>query len=73
MTFKTIESAVRKLSVKEQSKLAATLLATLDANEPAEQLWIEEAERRYKAYRANRTIAQPWSAAIVAAKAALRR
>jgi hypothetical protein len=73
MTFKAIENAIRKLSAKERSKLAATLLSSLDGDERTEQLWIKEADRRYRAYRAGRTASVPAKKALAAAKASLHR
>jgi hypothetical protein len=74
MTFKAIEAAAMKLPPQARSKLAATLLSTLDADDPAEteRIWVEEAERRYRAYQAGRTRAVPAKQAIAAARAALR-
>lgn len=74
MTAKALERAALKLPIKARGKLAASLLSSLDCDDPAaiEQMWIEEAERRYRAYRAGRTTATPALDAITAAKAALR-
>ena len=73
MTLKTIEAAALKLPAKARSELAATLLSSLETGDPAkwEQAWIEEAERRYRAYRSGETIAMPARDAITAAKAAI--
>ena len=74
MTQKAIESAALKLPLRARSKLAAALLSTLDADDPAEaeRIWIEEADRRYRAYRAGRTKAMGAKQAIADARAALR-
>jgi hypothetical protein len=50
--FKILEKEVRALGSREKASLARTLIEDLDASpdQGAEQLWIEEAQRRYKAY-----------------------
>lgn len=74
MTAKSIESAAMKLPLAARGKLAAALLDTLEADDPAEteRVWVEEADRRYRAYGAGRTAALPAKQAIAAARAALR-
>ncbi|MGA2231845.1 MAG: addiction module protein [Tepidisphaeraceae bacterium] len=74
MTQKAIESAALKLPLQARSKLAAALLSTLDAEDPTEteRAWIEEAERRYRAYLAGRTKVMSTKQAIAEARAALR-
>ena len=51
--FKELEKEVRALGPREKAALARTLIEDLDKNlDPgAEQLWIEEAQRRYQAYQ----------------------
>jgi Putative addiction module component. len=51
--FKELEKEVRALGSREKAALARTLIDDLDKNlDPgAEQLWIEEAQRRYQAYQ----------------------
>jgi hypothetical protein len=73
MTLKTIETAAMKLPAAARGKLAAALLDTLDADNLAEteRVWVEEAERRYRAYRGGRNSATPAKQAIAAARAAL--
>jgi hypothetical protein len=75
MTLKAIENAALKLPSRARGKLAAKLLSTLDADDPAEmeRIWVEEADRRYRAYKMGRTTAVPAKKAIAAAKAALHR
>jgi len=48
-----IEQEISQLSAQERALLAEYLLQSLDEEEDpdAEQAWIEEAERRYKAYK----------------------
>jgi hypothetical protein len=73
MTLKTIEKAARKLSTKQKSQLAAILLSTLDSDETIEREWIEEAERRYRAYVSGRTKGRSWDEVITSARARLRQ
>ena len=49
------------LPLRERALLVERLLATLDQGEEddVEELWIEEAERRYQEYRAGRIGAKP--------------
>ena len=51
-----IESEAMQLSRQERALLAERLLTTLDLGEDvdAEELWLQEAERRYQEYRAGR-------------------
>ena len=51
-TFSEIESEVMALPVNERAALARDLIESLDAesSEECEQVWLEEAERRYTAY-----------------------
>ena len=51
--FKELEKELRALGTREKAALARTLIDDLDKNmDPgAEQLWIEEAQRRYHAYQ----------------------
>jgi putative addiction module component (TIGR02574 family) len=52
MTFEKLEKAARALSPKEKAALARVLIEELDASADvdAEQLWIEEAQRRHDAF-----------------------
>lgn len=74
MTLRAIEKAAMKLSPRVRSRLAATLLSSLDTEDVVEieRVWVEEANRRYRAYRSGRTTAIPAKQAIAAARAALR-
>jgi len=56
-----VESYAMKLSINERALLAERLLSTLDQNEDisVEELWIVEAERRYKEYKAGRIKSKP--------------
>ena len=51
--FKELEKELRALGSREKAALARTLIEDLDENldQGAEQLWIEEAQRRYQAYQ----------------------
>ena len=75
MTLKMIESAALKLPTRMRSKLAASLLSSLDdgGNPETERIWVEEADRRYQAYKAGRTGSTPANEAIAQARAALRQ
>ena len=57
-SFEELEKQVRSLSPKEKAALARILIENLDASaDPdAEQLWIEEAQRRYDAYSAGKRV-----------------
>jgi putative addiction module component (TIGR02574 family) len=50
-----------KLSPSERANLATHLIASLDALDEAENelLWIQEAERRYQAYKQGNLSAKP--------------
>ena len=52
--FGEVESDAMELSLRERALLVERLLATLDLGEDveAEELWLQEAERRYQEYRA---------------------
>ena len=57
----SLEAEARKLSPQDRARLIRRLIATLDAGEQqdAEQLWLDEAERRLAAYRRGETAAIP--------------
>ncbi|MGH9425894.1 MAG: addiction module protein [Terriglobia bacterium] len=58
MSFKELEKKARALTSKEKAALARILIEDLDSStdENVEQLWIEEAQRRYRAYKAGELI-----------------
>jgi len=60
-TFSDIESEAMQLSRQERALLVERLLTTLDFGEDvnAEELWLQEAERRYQEYRAGRQASKP--------------
>lgn len=51
-TFSEIESEAMALPVNERAALARDLIESLDteSSEECEQVWLDEAERRYTAY-----------------------
>ena len=56
-----IEKQAQKLPAKERARLALALIESLDQGEDvdAEDLWLDEAERRLADYRAGRVEAIP--------------
>lgn len=72
--FKELEKEVRALSSREKAALARTLIEDLDAiSDPdAEQLWIEEAQRRYQAYKSGELEAVPGEDAMQRARQRLK-
>ena len=52
--FEKLEKEVRALSFREKAALTRMLVEDLDptVDENVEEMWIEEAQRRYEAYRA---------------------
>ena len=57
-SFDELEKKARALTSKEKATLARILIEDLDSStdENVEQLWIEEAQRRYRAYKADELI-----------------
>ena len=60
-SFKELKKKARALTSKEKATLARILIEELDSStdENVEQLWIEEAERRYQAYKAGELTVRP--------------
>ena len=56
-----VERDAMLLSRQERALLVESLLATLDPRDEidAEELWVQEAERRYQEYRAGRIASKP--------------
>jgi len=56
-----LEKDAMQLPSQERALLAEHLIASLDAQEDAdvEELWLQEAERRYQAYREGKLKAKP--------------
>ncbi len=52
--YEKLEKEILALSSKQKAALAITLIEELDnsTDENVEELWIEEAERRYQSYKA---------------------
>jgi putative addiction module component (TIGR02574 family) len=63
-----------ELPLHERAELAQQLIASLDALDDAEceRLWVEEAERRYQAYKAGRIPARAAEDVLRDARAMLR-
>jgi hypothetical protein len=61
MAFEELEKQARSLSVEEKATLARILIEELDTDiDPnAEQLWLEEAQRRYDAFHRGDLEARP--------------
>lgn len=59
--FHDLEMQVRALPLKEKAALARLLIGKLDisVDADAEQLWIDEAQRRYDAYQRGEIEARP--------------
>ena len=59
--FHDLEMQARALPVKEKAALARLLIEELDmtVDADAEQLWIDEAQRRYDAYQKGELEARP--------------
>ena len=52
LKVKEIEEEALRLPSHERAQLAERLIHSLDEEDPeAEKLWVEEAERRYQAYK----------------------
>lgn len=72
--FSEVEYDALQLSSQERALLVARLIATLDPGEDvdADELWLEEAERRYKKYRDGGIASKPAERAIEDAKELLK-
>ena len=64
-----------KLSPKQKAELARTLIDSLDEDleEDVEQIWIDEAARRYEAYRRGEMSSRPAVEVFARVRARLRR
>lgn len=71
---KVCEASALMLPVAERAALAERLIESLDTLDDAEteRLWVEEAERRYQAYKQGRLSARSAAEAIQNAQARLR-
>jgi len=72
--LKQCEARALKLSPRERAVLAERLITSLDSLDGSEneQLWVEEAERRYKEYRKGRITARPAGDVLRDARTAIR-
>ena len=72
--FDDLEKQARALPRKEKAALARVLIDELDpASEPGvEELWMEEAHRRYDAYRRGEMHSIPGDEAMARARSRLR-
>lgn len=72
-SFEKLEKEARALSSREKAALARTL-EDLDSagDENVEEIWIEEAQRRYEAYRAGDLKAVPGEEAMQRARQRLK-
>ena len=57
----SLEEQARDLSPAERARLALNLIASLDPgeDEDADELWLNEAERRLREYETGSTVARP--------------
>ena len=72
--LKECEASALRLPVAERAVLAERLIESLDTLDDAEseRLWVEEAERRYQAYKQGRLSARSAEDAILDARARIR-
>jgi putative addiction module component (TIGR02574 family) len=69
-----LEREARHLPVHDRALLAQHLIASIDPGEDvdAEAAWLEEAERRYQAYRQGKLTAKPADQVLRDAKSRLK-
>ena len=69
-----LEKEARALGTREKAALARTLLEDPDENadEGVEEIWIEEASRRYRAYKTGELVAASGEEAIQRARQRLK-
>lgn len=74
MAFEELEKRARALTVEEKATLARILIEELDTDiDPnAEQLWLEEAQRRYDAFLRGDLEARPGDEVMQRARDRLR-
>jgi putative addiction module component (TIGR02574 family) len=72
--LKECEKQALNLSVDERAVLAEHLIESLDDLDDAdnEDLWLEETERRYQAYRQGHISSKPATGAVQDARAQIR-
>lgn len=73
-TFDELEKQARALPRKEKATLARVLIDELDptSDPEVEELWLEEARRRYDAYRRGAMHSVPGDEAMARARSQLR-
>jgi len=61
LTIKKIEKEALNLSIHQRALLVENLIKSLDTEEDAdaEELWVKEAERRYKEYKKGNAKTKP--------------
>ena len=71
--FEKCERLARELPLKDRSELIELLISSLDELDEAEceKMWIEEAERRYREYKAGNISSRPASEVLRGARAKL--
>jgi len=74
LTLQDFETEALRLPAKDRAKLAQYLIESLDEAEDveSEKLWIEEAERRYQAYKAGKIESRSSDEVFKAARARLK-
>ncbi len=72
--YQELEKQARALSFRQKAALARTLIEDLDSTEDGqiEDLWIEEAQRRYEAYLTGNLEAVPGQEAMQRARQRLK-
>lgn len=72
--FKELEKEARALDSRKKAALARTLIEDLDTNldQDAEKLWVEEADRRFRAYQSGELEAVPGEEAMQRARQRLK-
>ena len=72
--FDELEKQARALTLKQKAALARVLIDDLDAlpDPDAQKVWIEEAQRRYDAFRAGGLPAHPGDEVMNRARGRLR-
>jgi putative addiction module component (TIGR02574 family) len=70
-----IQKELDELSSKEKAALARSLIDSLDESleEDVEQLWLDEAKRRFEAYRRGEIPSRPAAEVFAKVRAQLRR
>lgn len=73
MTLRTLKTEAMRLAPAKRAELAVELLSSLEgaSREEIDRLWLDEANRRYRAYRSGRSRGIPADKAIAAARMGL--